>query len=108
MRPAPKVVRHSKNGVCCFTRVSVRKGLFPKMGVARNHPYYFRIFMDIQLQTIQLLGRPNDFGPHKESKKDFALSVGMLMAYLQAESFSNSGRYFATWPESWRWFAQTS
>ena len=35
--------------------------------------------------------------PPKESKKDFPLSVGMLMAYLQAESLSNSGRYFATW-----------
>lgn len=30
-----------------------------------------------------------------ESKKEFPLSVGLLMAYLQAESLSNSGRYFA-------------
>ena len=32
-----------------------------------------------------------------KSKKKFPLSVGLLMAYLQAESLSNSGRFFVTW-----------
>lgn len=54
----------------------------------KPHETYERIVQDARNNKLTALTK---------SKKKFPLSVGLLMAYLQAESFSNSGRFFVTW-----------
>ena len=52
------------------------------------HETYGRIVQDARNNQLTALTKSN---------KRFPLSVGLLMAYLQAESISNSGRFFVTW-----------
>lgn len=52
----------------------------------KPHETYERIVQDARNNKLTALTK---------SKKKFPLSVGLLMAYLQAESFSNSSRFFA-------------